>query len=146
MAHPVDVHVGARIRQRRLMLGMTQQALASRLGVTFQQLQKYEMGNNRVSASRLWDIARLMDVPISDFFEGLEAGQRAAGAGALKAPGGSGGDRAGGGEAQVAERPLAAAIADERDAATLLRAFCAIPTAQRRRLLDLARSLSESGD
>lgn len=152
MAHPVDVHVGARIRQRRLMLGMTQQALASRLGVTFQQLQKYEMGNNRVSASRLWDIARLMDVPISYFFEGLEASQRAAGAGAPKAQDDSGGDRAGGsgvqhcGAAQVAERPLAAAIADERDAATLLRAFCAIPTAQRRRLLDLARSLSERND
>ena len=56
--HPVDVHVGKRIRHRRWMVGMTQQQLADAVGIKFQQIQKYETGMNRVSASRLWDIAR----------------------------------------------------------------------------------------
>lgn len=66
--NPVDVHVGKRIRMRRLFLGMNQENLAAQLGVTFQQVQKYEGGANRVSASRLADIARILDVPIPHFF------------------------------------------------------------------------------
>jgi len=58
MSHPVDVHVGKRIRHRRWMNGTTQQQLAERVGIKFQQIQKYETGMNRVSASRLWDIAQ----------------------------------------------------------------------------------------
>jgi transcriptional regulator with XRE-family HTH domain len=69
--HPIDVHVGARIRMRRLLLGMNQETLASRLGLTFQQVQKYEGGANRVSASRLSEIADILDVPIDDFFADL---------------------------------------------------------------------------
>jgi transcriptional regulator with XRE-family HTH domain len=69
--HPVDIHVGKRIRHRRWMLGMTQQQLADAVGIKFQQIQKYETGMNRVSASRLWDIATTLDVTIGFFFQGL---------------------------------------------------------------------------
>jgi len=67
----VDVHVGARVRMRRRYLGVSQQALAGRLGITFQQVQKYERGANRISASKLYDIARILEAPVSHFFEGL---------------------------------------------------------------------------
>lgn len=71
MKHPVDVHVGKMIRQRRWVIGLTQTDLANACGIKFQQVQKYETGMNRVSASRLWDIAAALDVPISFFFEGI---------------------------------------------------------------------------
>ena len=71
MKHPVDVHVGKRIRHRRWMVGMTQQQLAERVGIKFQQIQKYETGMNRVSASRMWEIATALGVAVSFFFEGL---------------------------------------------------------------------------
>jgi transcriptional regulator with XRE-family HTH domain len=67
---PADKHVGTRIRMRRLMLGISQEALGKVIGVTFQQLQKYEKGKNRISASRLQQIARALQVPIPFFFEG----------------------------------------------------------------------------
>ena len=67
----VDVHVGARIRMRRRFLGLNQSHLADALGLTFQQVQKYERGTNRVSASKLYDIARALHVSVSFFFEGL---------------------------------------------------------------------------
>ena len=66
---PIDVHVGQRIRLRRNLVGMTQEQLASAVGVTFQQVQKYERGFNRVSASRLYDIGHVLSVPISFFFQ-----------------------------------------------------------------------------
>lgn len=66
-----DVHVGGRLRMRRLMLGISQEKIAAELGVTFQQLQKYEKGTNRISASRLQDLAEILGVPIGYFFEGL---------------------------------------------------------------------------
>ncbi len=62
--HPVDMHVGARVRMRRTLLGMSQTTLAEALGLTFQQVQKYERGANRISSSRLYDLARVLDVPI----------------------------------------------------------------------------------
>ena len=62
MKHPVDAHVGKRIRHRRWMVGMTQQQLADKVGIKFQQIQKYETGMNRVSASRLWDVADALGV------------------------------------------------------------------------------------
>jgi transcriptional regulator with XRE-family HTH domain len=67
----VDMHVGARVRMRRKFLGISQQALAAQLGITFQQVQKYERGANRVSASKLYEIARALEAPVSFFFEGL---------------------------------------------------------------------------
>ena len=69
--HPVDVHVGQRLRMRRTLLGMSQEKVAEALGLTFQQLQKYEKGANRVSASRLHELSQILDVPQSFFFEEL---------------------------------------------------------------------------
>lgn len=68
---PIDVHVGTRIRLRRTLLGMSQEKLGEALGLTFQQVQKYERGVNRVGASRLFDLSRVLDVPISFFFDDL---------------------------------------------------------------------------
>ncbi len=122
MKHPVDVHVGKRVRHRRWMVGMTQQQLGEAVGIKFQQIQKYETGMNRVSASRLWDIAHAMDVPVSFFFEGLE------GEGAAPAEGGN---------------ALGDLLAD-KEALELVRSYYAIPENQRRRLFDLARVLSDA--
>lgn len=69
--NPVDLHVGARIRMRRKLLGVSQERLAEQLGLTFQQVQKYERGANRVSASKLYEIARALQVSVAYFFEGL---------------------------------------------------------------------------
>jgi transcriptional regulator with XRE-family HTH domain len=71
---PIDVHVGSRIRLRRTLLGMSQERLGDQLGLTFQQVQKYERGVNRVGASRLFDLARVLDVPISFFFDDMPDG------------------------------------------------------------------------
>ncbi len=70
---PIDIHVGARLRQHRTLLGMTQTNLGDALGVSFQQMQKYERGTNRISASRLYDLARVLDVPIQHFFDDMPA-------------------------------------------------------------------------
>ncbi len=70
---PIDVHVGVRVRQRRALLGMSQTGLGDALGVTFQQVQKYENGANRISASRLYDLSRVLDVSIEHFFEDIPA-------------------------------------------------------------------------
>jgi len=72
--NPVDVHVGGRIRLRRTLLGMSQERLGDALGLTFQQVQKYERGTNRVGASRLWDLSRVLDVPVSFFYEDMSDG------------------------------------------------------------------------
>lgn len=120
MTHPVDVHVGKRIRHRRWLVGMTQQQLAEQVGIKFQQIQKYETGANRVSASRLWDIAEALDVPVSFFFEGI-------------------------GEHNTEETTSGAFPADlmgDKEALDLVRSYYAIPENQRRRLFELARVLS----
>ena len=121
MTHPVDVHVGKRIRHRRWMNGTTQQQLAEAVGIKFQQIQKYETGMNRVSASRLWDISKVLDVPISFFFEGLD-----------------------GEEVNHDTGKLPSDILTDKEALDLLRSYYAIPENQRRRLFDLARVLSEA--
>ncbi len=69
--HPIDVHVGARLRQRRTLLGMTQTNLSDALGVSYQQMQKYERGMNRIGSSRLFDLSRVLDVPIQYFFDDM---------------------------------------------------------------------------
>ena len=69
-ANPVDKHVGSRIRMRRLMLGMSQEKLGTGLGLTFQQVQKYEKGTNRIGAGRLQHISQILQVPVPFFFEG----------------------------------------------------------------------------
>lgn len=75
----IDGHVGARLRLRRTLLGISQEQLAESLGLTFQQVQKYERGTNRVSASRLYQLASILDVPITWFFDEMEAETAAAG-------------------------------------------------------------------
>lgn len=118
MKHNVDVHVGKRIRHRRWMIGMTQQQLAEKVGIKFQQIQKYETGMNRVSASRLWDIAQAVDVPVSFFFEGLD-------------------------ESQLQSAVEGDILAD-KEALQLVRAYYAMPEAQRRQIFELARVLSDA--
>ncbi|HEX7799284.1 MAG TPA: helix-turn-helix transcriptional regulator, partial [Asticcacaulis sp.] len=68
--NPVDLHVGARVRMRRKFLGMSQEGLAETIDLTFQQVQKYERGSNRISASKLWEIAKALKAPVAYFFEG----------------------------------------------------------------------------
>ncbi|MEP2784318.1 MAG: helix-turn-helix transcriptional regulator [Pseudoruegeria sp.] len=123
MKHPVDVHVGKRIRHRRWMVGMTQQQLAEKVGIKFQQIQKYETGMNRVSASRLWDISETLDVPVSFFFEGMadESGVN-----------------------HQTEGTVQGDILADKEALELVRSYYAIPENQRRRLFDLARVLSDA--
>ncbi|MET4103105.1 transcriptional regulator with XRE-family HTH domain [Roseovarius sp. MBR-78] len=119
MPHPVDVHVGKRIRHRRWLTGMTQQQLAEAVGIKFQQIQKYETGANRVSASRLWDMAEALEVDIAFFFEGLPK------------------------DGEEGGTTLPADIIADKEALDLVRSYYAIPENQRRRLFDLARVLSE---
>jgi transcriptional regulator with XRE-family HTH domain len=71
--NPVDVHVGSRVRLRRTLLGMSQEKLGEAIGLTFQQVQKYERGANRVGASRLFDLSRVLDVPVGFFFDEMTA-------------------------------------------------------------------------
>jgi transcriptional regulator with XRE-family HTH domain len=106
------------------MLGMTQQQLGEKVGIKFQQIQKYETGMNRISASRLWDIAKVLDVPINYFFEGID-----------------------GEESETASEGSDANRGDllaDREALELVRSYYAIPENQRRRLFDLARVLSDA--
>jgi len=118
MKHSVDVHVGKRIRHRRWMIGMTQQQLADQVGIKFQQIQKYETGMNRVSASRLWDIAHAIDVPVSFFFEGLHDG--------------------------VVPASVEGDMFADKEALQLVRAYYAMPEVQRRQIFELARVLSDA--
>lgn len=74
--NPIDRHVGSRVRMRRMMLGMSQEKLGDALGLTFQQVQKYEKGANRIGASRLQQISQILQVPVSFFFEGAPSSQR----------------------------------------------------------------------
>jgi transcriptional regulator with XRE-family HTH domain len=71
--NPVDVHVGSRVRLRRTLLGLSQEKLGDALGLTFQQVQKYERGANRIGASRLFDLSRVLDVPVSFFFDDMSS-------------------------------------------------------------------------
>ncbi|WP_298678031.1 helix-turn-helix transcriptional regulator [uncultured Lentibacter sp.] len=121
MAHPVDVHVGKRLRQRRWLVGMTQQQLAEKVGIKFQQIQKYETGANRVSASRLWDISEVLDVPVSHFFEAMEAAE-------LPGP---------------KDESIPADLLADKEAMDLIRSYYSIPENQRKRLFELARVLSD---
>lgn len=74
---PVDIYVGSRVRMRRTVLGMSQERLADQLGITFQQVQKYENGSNRVGSSRLFAISRILNVPVSFMFDGYEGASNA---------------------------------------------------------------------
>jgi transcriptional regulator with XRE-family HTH domain len=74
MPHPVDIHVGKRLRLRRTILGLSQEAIGNAIGVTFQQVQKYERGVNRMGSSRLYEFSKILSIPVSYFFEDMEKG------------------------------------------------------------------------
>lgn len=126
MKHPVDVHVGKRVRHRRWMVGMTQQQLAEKVGIKFQQIQKYETGMNRVSASRLWDISEALGVPVAFFFDGVDVSATDDLPAAVNEAG-----------------SVPADILADKEALELVRSYYSIPENQRRRLFELARVLSD---
>lgn len=131
---PIDVHVGGRVRLRRTLMGMSQERLGEALGLTFQQVQKYERGVNRIGASRLFDLARVLDVPIGFFFDDM--------------PDGMGGTTSG------LSRRTASGFADSQDSfeddtlhrretLELVRAYYRITDpAVRKRVFDLIKSLT----
>jgi transcriptional regulator with XRE-family HTH domain len=131
---PIDVHVGSRVRLRRTLLGMSQERLGEALGLTFQQVQKYERGVNRIGASRLFDLARVLDVPIGFFFDDMP---EAAGAGLTNARRALGfADQQDGFEDEALHR---------RETLELVRAYYRITDpAVRKRVFELIKSLTPS--
>jgi transcriptional regulator with XRE-family HTH domain len=128
--NPTDLHVGSRIRLRRNMLGMSQEKLGDNLGITFQQIQKYEKGTNRVGASRLQAIATILNVPPAFFFEDL-SGHQAGAAGGL---------------AEDASTMSAMDFVTSAEGLQLNRAFVRISDPKvRRRIIDLVKSLGADG-
>lgn len=127
MPNEIDAHVGKRIRRRRRLLGLTQQQLAESIGIRFQQIQKYECGSNRVIASRLYELAMGMSVPVSYFFEGLAPTVRAQD----------------GGQAPANEHQLAVDSICDKESTDLLRSFAALGERPRARLLELAKALAD---
>ena len=129
--NPIDNHVGSRVRMRRMMLGMSQEKLGDSLGLTFQQVQKYEKGTNRIGASRLQQISAILQVPVSFFFEG-----------APHAPGQS--------ASGMAEAPSPAYISDylvTSDGLALTKAFMRIKSNKlRRRIVDLVEQIAGDED
>ena len=123
--NPVDIHVGTRVRLRRQVLKMSQEKLGDELGVTFQQVQKYERGANRVGASRLWKLSQVLTVPVNFFFEGL------------------GDEFPMDGFAEGEQRPLVYDFINSSDGVALAMAVSKIKSRPvRRRILELARSLA----
>ena len=126
--NPIDVHVGNRVRMRRMLIGMSQEKLGERLGLTFQQIQKYEKGTNRISASRLYQISQILGVPVQFFFEDLP--QQAGGEG-------EGGMREAGEEGNIMD------FLGSSEGLQLNRFFSRIQDAGvRRSIIDLVRSLA----
>ncbi|QYF86920.1 helix-turn-helix domain-containing protein [Brevundimonas sp. PAMC22021] len=122
MATDIDLHLGRRLRRRRRLLGLTQQQLALKVGIRFQQIQKYECGANRISAARLWELAEALETPVSYFYDGL---------------------------AEAMERREAAANGDSfsrKETLDLIQAYYQLGERPRRRLLDLAKSLHTESD
>jgi transcriptional regulator with XRE-family HTH domain len=130
--NPIDVQVGSRVRLRRNMLGLSQEKLGTAIGLTFQQVQKYERGANRIGASRLHELSRVLDVPVSFFFDDMDP---------VRAPAIPGG---------FSEPPAEAFDSDplrRRETVELVDAYYGIEdTAVRRRLLELARALAAEGE
>jgi len=126
-ANAVDRKIGQRVRSRRLEIGMSQERLAELLGVTFQQVQKYEKGVNRIAASRLYDIAAALDMPAARFFEGLSVGRSAG----------------------VAEtrQDFADDILSTPEGSQLVALFASIKSIKvRRRVVELVKALAEEGN
>src|SRR5262249_37819577 len=133
---PVDIHVGGRLRQRRNLLGMSQEQLGKASGLTFQQIQKYERGTNRISASRLFQLGRLLDIPVAWFFEAVPA------EGAMRPPGMSDNK-----QSQLEGVPSVEEVLQRRETTELLRAWYKITDPkQRRKILSVIKSMSEGGN
>src|SRR5437870_10009726 len=129
---PIDIHVGSRVRLRRNMLGLSQEKLGEAIGLTFQQVQKYERGANRIGASRLHDLSQVLDVPVSFFFDDMDP---------VRAP------AIPAGFAEPAAEGFDADPLRRRETVELVDAYYAIDDAAvRRRLLELARSLAADGE
>lgn len=126
-SNEIDMYVGRRLRRRRRLLGLTQQRLAESIGMRFQQIQKYECGANRVTASRLYQIAVALNVPTTYFFEGLNQ--------TVSPPQAS----------SVANDldPIGADVLSQKETLELIRAYYRLGERPRRKLLDLAKSLQE---
>ncbi len=130
--NPIDVHVGSRVRLRRMLIGMSQEKLGSEMGLTFQQIQKYEKGTNRIGASRLYHLSKVLDVPVQFFFEnapvdGVES------------------ETTNKGFAEDKTESFILEFLNSREGLELNRAFVKISDPKvRKRVVDLVRSLSES--
>jgi transcriptional regulator with XRE-family HTH domain len=124
--NPIDKHVGSRVRMRRMMISMSQEKLGERLGITFQQIQKYEKGTNRIGASRLQQISGVLGVPVSFFFEGAPTQEGATGG--------------------LGESPSPAYVSDflaTSDGLALTKAFMKVKDAKvRRRIVDLVEAIA----
>lgn len=127
MPAEIDLHLGRRLRRRRRLLGLTQQQLGDRVGIRFQQVQKYECGANRISAARLWELAEALETSVTYFYDGAGDGPNDG----RRAP----------------EDPVAAGLSGAfkgEDALDLIRTYSRLGEHPRRRLLDLARSLADA--
>lgn len=130
--NPMDIHVGSRVRLRRMVIGMSQEKLGEKMSLTFQQIQKYEKGTNRIGASRLYQLAQILDVPVQFFFEDapLGVGNR----GAMPA----------GGFAESKTEAFLLDFLNSRDGLELNRAFVKITDPKvRKRVVELVRALSD---
>jgi transcriptional regulator with XRE-family HTH domain len=121
MTNAIDLHVGKHLRRRRRLLGLTQQALAEQVGIRFQQIQKYECGANRVSASRLFELSEALSVPVQHFYEGLSEYDPVSGS--------------------PDKSKLSADILSKKETMDLVRAYYSMGETPRKHLLDLAKSL-----
>lgn len=126
MGNDIDVHLGKRLRRRRRLLGLTQQQLAGTVGVRFQQIQKYECGANRISASRLWQLSEALEVPVGYFYDGLSDADRR--------------------ELAAQENSEGGEMFARKETLDLIRAYYQLGERPRRRLLDLAKSLNGETD
>jgi transcriptional regulator with XRE-family HTH domain len=124
MANDIDLHLGRRLRRRRRLLGLTQQQLASAVGIRFQQIQKYECGANRISAARLWQLSEALEIPIGYFYDGINESQTRKEREPIFA------------EARPGE------VMARKETMDLIRAYYQLGERPRRRLLDLAKSLN----
>lgn len=132
--NPVDVHVGARVRLRRTLLGLSQEKLGEAIGLTFQQVQKYERGANRIGSSRLYDLSRVLDVPVSFFFEDMPSAVAA----------GSPAQRRGMAEERTRYDPDPLA---KRETLELVRAYYKIRDPQvRKRLFEMTKALGNAAE
>jgi transcriptional regulator with XRE-family HTH domain len=125
MANSIDLHVGRRVRRRRRLMGMTQQQLADMVGIRFQQVQKYECGANRITASRLFELSGALSVPVQYFYDGLPAMMAA-----NEEPANDHGE-------------IGPEVLRQKETLELIRAYYQLGERPRRRLLDLAKALQD---